>query len=42
MANFAHEPGFCPRCGTILPMLGSDGDVRCYNCKQAFGPEGKD
>jgi hypothetical protein len=42
MAKFSHEPGFCPRCGTILPMLGSEGDVRCYNCKQTFGPEGKE
>jgi len=43
MANkFSHEPGFCPQCGTILPMLGSEGDVRCYNCKQIFGPEGKE
>ncbi|XP_021928024.1 DNA-directed RNA polymerase I subunit RPA12 isoform X2 [Zootermopsis nevadensis] len=34
------EPGFCPQCGTILPRLSSKGDVKCYNCKQTFGPEG--
>jgi hypothetical protein len=42
MATFSNEPGFCPQCGTILPMLGSEGDVKCYNCKQTFGPEGKE
>lgn len=42
MATFSNEPGFCPKCGTILPLLGSEGDVKCYNCKQTFGPEGKE
>jgi uncharacterized Zn finger protein (UPF0148 family) len=42
MATFSNEPGFCPKCGTILPLLGSEGDVICYNCKQTFGPEGKE
>jgi len=42
MATFSNEPGFCPQCGTILPLLGSEGDVKCYNCKQTFGPEGKE
>jgi uncharacterized Zn finger protein (UPF0148 family) len=40
MATFSNEPGFCPQCGTILPLLGSEGDVKCYNCKQTYGPEG--
>ena len=42
MATFSNEPGFCPQCGTILPLLGPEGDVKCYNCKQTFGPEGKE
>ncbi|KAJ8875104.1 hypothetical protein PR048_022995 [Dryococelus australis] len=38
---FKNELGFCPECGAILPLLGDTGGVKCYTCKQEFGPEGK-
>ncbi|CAG2067660.1 unnamed protein product [Timema podura] len=38
--SFCNEPGFCPDCGGILPLLGEKGGVTCYTCKQLFGPEG--
>ncbi|KAG8248788.1 DNA-directed RNA polymerase I subunit RPA12-like [Homalodisca vitripennis] len=33
------EPGFCPQCGTILPLVGEAGGVTCYLCKISYGPE---
>ncbi|PSN48110.1 DNA-directed RNA polymerase I subunit RPA12 [Blattella germanica] len=33
------EPGFCPKCGTILPLLTMSGNVTCYNCGKSYGPE---
>nr|CAD7572026.1 unnamed protein product [Timema californicum] len=32
--SFCNEPGFCPDCGGILPLLGEKGGVTCYTCKQ--------
>lgn len=29
-------PGFCPDCGSILPLLKTVGNVVCYNCKKEF------
>ncbi|XP_063241642.1 DNA-directed RNA polymerase I subunit RPA12 [Bacillus rossius redtenbacheri] len=37
--TFQNELGFCPECGAILPLLGDKGGVKCYTCKQEFGPE---
>ncbi|XP_069692784.1 DNA-directed RNA polymerase I subunit RPA12 [Periplaneta americana] len=39
MESIVNEPGFCPKCGTILPVLGARSSVNCYNCKQNFGAE---
>ncbi|KAJ9583377.1 hypothetical protein L9F63_022284 [Diploptera punctata] len=33
------EPGFCPDCGTILPLLSDKDGVRCYICKKVYGSE---
>lgn len=38
---FEREPGFCPHCGTILPLIKEAGGVTCYLCKNSYGPEGK-
>ncbi|XP_012256553.2 DNA-directed RNA polymerase I subunit RPA12 [Athalia rosae] len=38
-AAFNSDPGFCPDCGSILPLLGELGGVCCYGCKRAWGPE---
>lgn len=37
---FETDPGFCPDCGSILPLLGDKGGVTCYACKKNWGPEG--
>lgn len=35
-------PGFCPYCGSILPMLRQSGNVTCYTCKHEYDkPDGK-
>ncbi|KAK0179534.1 hypothetical protein PV327_005278 [Microctonus hyperodae] len=36
---FETDPGFCPDCGSILPLLGDRGGVTCYACERAWGPE---
>lgn len=35
------ESGFCPHCGTILPLIGEAGGVTCYLCQNSYGPEGE-
>ncbi|OXU31884.1 DNA-directed RNA polymerase I subunit RPA12 [Nasonia vitripennis] len=37
--SFTTTPGFCPDCGSILPLLGDRGGVTCYACKRVWGPE---
>ncbi|XP_076165865.1 RNA polymerase I subunit RpI12 isoform X2 [Ptiloglossa arizonensis] len=37
--SFISTPGFCSDCGSILPLLGDSGDVKCYACKRTWGPE---
>ncbi|XP_060828898.1 DNA-directed RNA polymerase I subunit RPA12 [Bombus pascuorum] len=37
--SFISTPGFCSDCGSILPLLGDKGNVKCYACKRAWGPE---
>ncbi|XP_003703448.1 RNA polymerase I subunit RpI12 [Megachile rotundata] len=37
--SFISTPGFCSDCGSILPLLGEKGDVKCYACKRTWGPE---
>ncbi|KAL1123835.1 hypothetical protein AAG570_001606 [Ranatra chinensis] len=39
MSANTREPGFCPDCGSILPLLKGHGNVECYTCKNTFGPE---
>nr|XP_019545667.2 DNA-directed RNA polymerase I subunit RPA12-like [Aedes albopictus] len=29
-------PGFCPDCGSILPLLRMTGGVSCYSCHKAY------
>lgn len=38
--TFEAVPGFCPKCGSILPLLKATGGISCYNCKENYGPEG--
>ncbi|KAG8228402.1 hypothetical protein J437_LFUL003875 [Ladona fulva] len=33
---FVSAPGFCPKCGTILPSMKETGDIVCYICKQDY------
>lgn len=41
MSNFAATtPGFCPNCGSILPLLSISGPVTCYTCQLDYPPEG--
>ncbi|XP_043588381.1 DNA-directed RNA polymerase I subunit RPA12 [Bombus pyrosoma] len=37
--SFISIPGFCSDCGSILPLLGDKGNVKCYACKKVWGPE---
>jgi len=37
---FITAPGFCPDCGSILPLLGEKGGVTCYTCKRKWNSEG--
>ncbi|XP_047356028.1 DNA-directed RNA polymerase I subunit RPA12 [Vespa velutina] len=37
--SFKTAPGFCPDCGSILPLLGDKGNVTCYSCKRSWGHE---
>ncbi|XP_022200855.2 DNA-directed RNA polymerase I subunit RPA12 [Nilaparvata lugens] len=32
-------PGFCPFCGSVLPLLGLAGNVTCRRCKNEFDAE---
>lgn len=37
---FITAPGFCPDCGSILPLLdGKKTLVTCYACKRKWDPE---
>lgn len=40
IGSFISTPGFCSDCGSILPLLGDRGNVKCYACKRVWGPEG--
>lgn len=40
IGSFISIPGFCSDCGSILPLLGDKGNVKCYACKRVWGPEG--
>ncbi|XP_055677609.1 DNA-directed RNA polymerase I subunit RPA12 [Lutzomyia longipalpis] len=33
------NPGFCPVCGSILPLLNIAGDIQCYACDITLNPE---
>lgn len=33
-------PGFCPNCGSILPLLSHMGDIQCYTCRKSYPAEG--
>lgn len=37
--SFKTAPGFCPDCGSILPLLEVKGGVTCYACRRNWGPE---
>ncbi|XP_014275304.1 DNA-directed RNA polymerase I subunit RPA12 [Halyomorpha halys] len=37
--NYCDEPGFCPDCGSILPLLEESGTVKCYTCKRECSAE---
>lgn len=39
MSVFKSHEGFCPDCGSVLPLLQGAGGVKCYTCKHEFGPE---
>lgn len=32
-------PGFCTKCGSILPPLSMEEFLKCYSCKSVFGSE---
>ncbi|KAL1400731.1 hypothetical protein pipiens_007190 [Culex pipiens pipiens] len=34
--NSSITPGFCPDCGSILPLLRMSGNVTCYNCHNSY------
>lgn len=38
--GFETDPGFCPDCGSILPLLGDEGGVTCYACKREWPSDG--
>ncbi|KAG5318849.1 RPA12 polymerase, partial [Pseudoatta argentina] len=38
-SSFITVPGFCPDCGSILPLLGEKGGVTCYTCKREWDAE---
>ncbi|KAG6462179.1 hypothetical protein O3G_MSEX013099 [Manduca sexta] len=33
---FSSTTAFCPRCGSILPLLQEFGSVKCYTCKTYY------
>lgn len=39
-SSFITAPGFCPDCGSILPLLGDKGGVKCYACEKEWSAEG--
>lgn len=40
METIRITPGFCPSCGSILPFLRANGNVKCYTCLTDWPPEG--
>ncbi|XP_053681771.1 DNA-directed RNA polymerase I subunit RPA12 [Sabethes cyaneus] len=32
----SYTPGFCPECGSILPLLRMTGNVTCYSCHKSY------
>ncbi|XP_024881322.1 DNA-directed RNA polymerase I subunit RPA12-like [Temnothorax curvispinosus] len=36
---FITAPGFCPDCGSVLPLLDERGGVTCYTCKREWDSE---
>ncbi|XP_011864441.1 PREDICTED: DNA-directed RNA polymerase I subunit RPA12 [Vollenhovia emeryi] len=38
-SSFITVPGFCPDCGSILPLLSESGTVACYTCKREWNSE---
>ncbi|KAG6458038.1 DNA-directed RNA polymerase I subunit RPA12 [Manduca sexta] len=36
---FSSTTAFCPRCGSILPLLQEFGSVKCYTCKTYYDAE---
>lgn len=41
MESIRITPGFCPNCGSILPYLRANGNVKCYTCLHDWPPEGE-
>lgn len=41
MEDIETYPGFCTKCGSILPPMSMDEFVKCYSCRTVFGPESK-
>ncbi|KAF4520927.1 hypothetical protein B566_EDAN008902 [Ephemera danica] len=38
-SSFLSDPGFCSKCGSILPLLKSSGGLNCYTCKTSYSAE---
>ncbi|XP_011494917.1 PREDICTED: DNA-directed RNA polymerase I subunit RPA12 [Ceratosolen solmsi marchali] len=38
-ASFITTAGFCPDCGSILPLLNNQRGVTCYSCSRNWEPE---
>ncbi|XP_050424453.1 DNA-directed RNA polymerase I subunit RPA12 [Adelges cooleyi] len=38
-SNIYTYPGFCTKCGSILPPLSMEEFLKCYSCKTVYGPE---
>ncbi|XP_012533686.1 DNA-directed RNA polymerase I subunit RPA12 [Monomorium pharaonis] len=36
---FITAPGFCPDCGSILPLVKETGGITCYTCKRKWDSE---
>ncbi|XP_066587915.1 DNA-directed RNA polymerase I subunit RPA12 [Prorops nasuta] len=39
VVSFKTAAGFCPDCGSILPLLGGLGSVTCYACRRIWEAE---
>ena len=37
--SFIVSPGYCPDCGTILPLCPEFGDVTCRSCETTWDAE---